>query len=178
MSHIIGRGRYARAVYPRAAVASGSSGSTGGSDSTTPWALYTPTFDVIGSVGAQLGDGELTGRYRQDGPDSIQVQQFLVWGSTSSWGAAPVPTYNLTVPAGFQLTIDNVLQDPPGVAGVLPVTLSGILGGTVSQGSVFFCSIFDFSGLKCLIGIPAALKNLFQNGDRVLIAVDLTIVEP
>lgn len=169
----IGRGRNVWGTYPKPPAVGGSSDS-----SVTAWAFYTPTFDVIGSAGAQLGDGLLIGRFKQNGPDSIQVQQILEWGATTSWGAAPVPTYNLTVPPGYQLTLDNVLTSPAGINGVVPVGLCGVLGGVVSQGSTFFCSIFDFGGLKALIGIPAAIKALFQQFDTVEITLDLTIVPP
>jgi len=116
--HVIGHGRYARAVYP---VAPRPSASVGGA-----WALYTPGFDNA-NHDASIGNGELTGTFIVQGK-TCRIQLSLTWGTTSTSGSAPV---FVPVPPG--VTPDFTVMATCAALGgapITPVVATGDLNGS------------------------------------------------
>lgn len=68
--------------------------------SSTAWTAYTPTW----TGGGSLGNGTLTGRYRQTGK-RLKIAVRLIWGSTSTPGTGD---WNFSLPAGFTAASDVV----------------------------------------------------------------------
>lgn len=162
-----------------AGVAPGGSPSADGIDKVSQWNLYTPTFNVPSSAGATIGNGSIAGRWRRVGADTVEIEVLLIWGSTSSWGAAAVPTFLVDAPPGVTYTVSSaVLAQVAGTA-IVQASLAGILNGTNSAGFDYFATVFTYLGnLVTGIGIPAATKALFVNGDVVHVRVSVPCDPP
>lgn len=80
------------------------------------WTEFTPIFeDPVGGL-ANLGDGTMTARYRQVG-DSVSVHFQVIWGASTTTGAAVV----LTVPLPDKVIPDTeaMLSTDGGILGTI-----------------------------------------------------------
>jgi hypothetical protein len=130
--------------------------------------MYSPTFAVLSSVGATIGNGTLTGRFRVVG-DSVEIEQFLKWGSTTSFGAAATPSVIVEMPPGKTPDISKMLTDAG--AGLAPTALSGIVaaaGGAAWAGASYTAAVANIGGVKIFLSLHTSFASVIATGDKIL----------
>lgn len=70
---------------------------------TPDWTTYTPAW-TASTTNPSIGNGVLTGRWRQTGEKTYELQITIVVGSTTAIGSGQ---YALSLPAGWQTPNDN-----------------------------------------------------------------------